>query len=687
MTIAQRAVVTVVVALSLNGGAAAQSLFELTFCHGLRFGQATVLLDANGDSLLDFITANKSRIGIVLNTGSGTFLDLDTLAADNANGFGSYDLNGDGMLDFSIAQDTGVILDNWINLGNTAFATINSGNESIGSTRNVVYADLDNDGFVDSYHSASAFSMNREANQLHQGLPNGLFGPDIMEQVMPGFFYDSLIHPTLGPQYWSSLQSKGAVVRDLDGDGFGDIINAVYCDLGFQPDSFTVQWVNQQKRGLFILRNTSTPGTIGLTDVSLAALGPDANGAGDTVWNAYAPVPLDYDRDGDYDLIVGATTRRQEDTDLVRLYENVSTPGQILFVERTVRAGLQGLNDLPVSQKRKLNFAAGAALDYDNDGFLDVAFVNRVDAADALEPYVHLFRNNGDGTLTQVPYAQHNLGLIAGGRDINGADLDNDGRQDILLSDGSVGGYEGTDSTLVYMNRFAGANRWVQIDRRTTDGGSWAFDYTVEVFRHRTDERLGMDDIRTDFCYRSKRSPVLHFGLGAADRVDVMITKGAALSSYTGLPANQMHRLDLPPVPYGTGWNLVSVPTSEPGTTPDIVFPERVGDLYRYRGGYEAADTLEPGEGYWVKLPAAVHRGFWGLSVNTDTTTLVDGWNLVGGIARPVPTDSVGQNPPGALASPFFNFEPAHGYEPADTLFPGSGYWVKSNGTSQIVLK
>jgi hypothetical protein len=667
-------------------GGNAQPLFELTFHHGLRYGQATVVLDVNGDSLPDFITANKGTIGLLLNTGNGTFQDLDTLDADNANGFGSYDLNADGRLDFSIAQDTGEVLDNWINLGNTTFATVNSGNESIGSTRNVVYADLDNDGYVDSYHSASAFSMNREANQLHKGLQGGLFGPDIMEQVLPGFFYDSLVHPTLGPQYWSSLQSKGAVVRDLDGDGFGDIINAVYCDLGFQPDSFTQNWVNQQRRGLFILRNTSAPGSIGFTDVTLAALGPDAFGAGDTVWNPYAPLPLDYDRDGDYDLIVGATTRRQEDTDLIRVYENLSTPGQILFAERTTEAGLQGLNNLPVSQKRKLNFAAGVTVDYDNDGFPDIAFVNRVDAVTALEPYVHLFRNNGDATFTQVPYAQHNLGLIAGGRDINAADLDNDGRQDILLSDGSVGGYEGTDSTLVYMNRTAGANRWIQFDRRTGPGGTWAFDQTAEVVLHGTEQRLGMDDIRTDFCYRSKRYPVLHFGVGTADRVDVRFTSGATRASYTGLPADRVHRLELPPVPYGGGWNLVSVPTREPGTTAGMVFPDREGSLYRYADGYEEADTLRPGEGYWVKLPAAVNRGFWGPHGEADTVALADGWNLVGCTASPVPAAGVTQIPPGALATPFYHFDAGSGYQPADTLYPGRGYWIKSTGSSLIVL-
>lgn len=319
-------------------------LFKLTYAHDYALGQATALLDINGDSLLDFVTANKGRIHVVENLGAGQFGHQATYTVDNANGFGAYDLNADGRLDFSIAQEQDQVNDNWLNLGNGAFNPVNSGNESVGSTRDVVYADFDNDGHVDSYHSASAFGNNRQGNQLHAGLGNGLFGPDIIETVLdppvPGFWYDSLTHPVLGPQYWSAKQSKGAIVRDFDGDGRADIVNAVYCDLGFQPDTFTQQWVNQQQRGLFLLKNKSEPGQVRFEDVSTAALGPDAHGNTAADWNAYAPVPLDYDRDGDYDLVVGATTRGQENTDLIRLYENISTPGNIAFVEKTAEAGL-----------------------------------------------------------------------------------------------------------------------------------------------------------------------------------------------------------------------------------------------------------------------------------------------------------------------------------------------------------
>lgn len=524
-------------------------LFKLTYAHDYGLGQATTLLDINGDTLLDFVTANKGRIHVVENLGAGQFEHQATYTVDNANGFGAYDLNGDGRLDFSIAQEQGQLNDNWLNLGNGLFDPVDSGNESVGSTRDVVYADFDNDGHVDSYHSASAFGNNRQGNQLHAGLAGGLFGPDLIETVLdppvPGFWYDSLTHPVLGPQYWSAIQSKGVVVRDFDGDGRADIVNAVYCDLGFQPDMFTQQWVNQQQRGLFLLKNNSEPGQIRFEDVSLAALGPDAHGNTTADWNAYAPVPLDYDRDGDYDLIVGATMRQQENTDLIRLYENISSPGNIAFVEKTSEAGLQYVNNLPVGTKQQLNLAAGIPIDADNDGWTDFAFVNRKDGVSTFMPNVILFRNNGDNTFSLVPYGTHGLGGQAGGRDINLGDLDRDGRMDILLSDGTVGGYEGTDSTLVYLNRVQNNFHWIQLDIKTSPGETWAFDRTVKVFRAGTNELLGMDDIRTELCYRSKRFPVLQFGLGTATAVDVEIIGPDTTYLAAGLEADQVHFLTL----------------------------------------------------------------------------------------------------------------------------------------------
>ena len=54
-----------------------------------------------------------------------------------------------------------------------------------------------------------------------------------------------------------------------------------------------------------------------------------------------------------------------------------------------------------------------------------------------------------------------------------------------------------------------------------------------------------MDDVRTDVSYRSKRYPILHFGLGNTDSVDVVISKGNSVYLVNGLPVNQLHQIYL----------------------------------------------------------------------------------------------------------------------------------------------
>ena len=526
-----------------------QTIFELEYSHYGRMGQATVLFDMNSDSLLDFATANKGSLFVVQNLGGGSFSNHSGYAVDVVNGFGSHDFDLDGNLDISLAQRPGSVLDSWLNSGGASFTPSDLGNESVGATRNVVYSDFDGDGYIDSYHSASAFGFLRDGNQLHPGDGVASFSDDIVETILDppiaDFWYDSVDHPTLGMQYWSAIQSKGSIVRDLDGDGRGEIINAVYCDLGFQPDSFTTDWVNQQRRGIFILQNNSTPGTFSFEDVSHDALGADAYGSDSTFWNPYGCVALDYDHDGDYDLMVGANTRQQEDTDLIRFYENQSTPGNIYFIEKTTEVGLQYINDLSVGTKRQLNLAAGAPIDYNNDTWVDVIFVNRKDGVSTFAPYALVFINNGDNTFSLIDFEDHGLGGISGGRDINSADLDGDGKIDVIISDGTVGGYEGTDSTLVYLNDNPDSNNWIQLDIKTSETESWAFEYTVKVYECGSSELIGMEDIRTDFCYRSKRYPILHFGLGDNDSVDLEILGSDTIYNLNGLPANEVHRIYL----------------------------------------------------------------------------------------------------------------------------------------------
>lgn len=537
----------------------ARSVFQLAYIHDGSLAQASALLDVFDNGHPDILIACKRQVHVVRNHGDGTFAHAETYFVDNANGWGAHDFNADGRLDAFVAQPQRQQDDSWINNGDGTFTRRDLGNETVGNTRNVLFADFDGDGYIDSYHSVSAFGTNHSGCELHAGKAGGNFGPDIIREVLdpdvPDFWYATATHPDRGQEEWANKMFKGAVVRDFDGDGKPDIVTAAYADLGYQEGDrggIGQRWVEQQDRGLFMLHNCSAPGRIRFTEVARKALGKWAYGNTRKDWNCYAVVPLDFDRDGDPDLFVGAVTRRAgrgrfEDTRSVALLENVSRPGEIRFVDRTRESGLARYNEMLPAQRWQISFAAGAALDYDNDGWVDLCLVNRRDMDKTRWPHPHLFRNTGHGTLVEVPPAEHGIGGGAGGRDLNVGDLDGDGRVDVIIHDGTVGGYDGADNTRIYMNRVANENRWIRLNVVRGPKGTPATNARVRVYQAGTQTILGSDEVRTDFCYRSKRSPILHFGLGKVDRVDVRITllSGEPMT-FAGLAANQLHTISVP---------------------------------------------------------------------------------------------------------------------------------------------
>ncbi len=525
------------------------TLFELVYTHDQSLGQATALLDMFGDGRLDLAIASKRKIHFVRNRGGSKYEHSATKSVDNANGWGLHDFNRDGKMDLFIAQQHKSVKDCWFNRGNGTFDPKDLGNETKGNTRNVLFADFDGDGHTDSYHSVSAFGANHNGCELHPGKPDGTFGPDIIEEVLdprvPGFWYAEANHPTRGKEKWADKMFKGAVVRDFDGDGKPDIITGAYSDRGFQEDDYAFNWVNKQDRGLFILHNKSEPGKIRFAEVAKTAIGRNAYGNTDRDWNVYSVIPIDYDRDGDFDLFAGAVVRgagrgKKEDTVAVRFFENVSKPGEIKFLNKTKEAGFAFINKPEPAKRAERSLASGQAIDFDNDGFPDLVLVNRRDMDKTSYPYVHLFRNLGNGAFEEVSHEKHGLGSGSGGRDLCCGDLNGDGLIDVVVNDGTVGGYDGLDNSRIYENRTKNENHWIKVSIIANDKDSPAIGAKVWVYKAGTDELLGFDEVRTDFCYRSKRSPILHFGLGGAEKVDVRFRmRDASSKKFTGLAADK----------------------------------------------------------------------------------------------------------------------------------------------------
>jgi hypothetical protein len=132
------------------------------------------------------------------------------------------------------------------------------------------------------------------------------------------------------------------------------------------------------------------------------------------------------------------------------------------------------------------------------------------------------------------------------------------------------------------------------------------------------------------------------------------------------------------------GWNLLSVPVERTDLRKIVVFPFAYSSAFAYQGGYSIRDTLEYGQGYWLKYNTSIPIEIGGTEKYSDSIQVVAGWNLIGSISSPVAVANIIQDPPGVAASGYWGYN--NGYYPADTLKPMFAYWLKANSAGKLFL-
>jgi hypothetical protein len=139
---------------------------------------------------------------------------------------------------------------------------------------------------------------------------------------------------------------------------------------------------------------------------------------------------------------------------------------------------------------------------------------------------------------------------------------------------------------------------------------------------------------------------------------------------------------------------MVSVPgINTDGMTPTDWWINHVGNVYKFSGGYVSIGTTVPGEGYWMKNNGAQTYNTgdeWpagGIQiVSHDPIPGTLGWNMIGPYEQQIISDAahVTSNPGGNVVFPIYKY--SGGYQPAATLDPGYGYWVKLSAAAQIIF-
>ncbi len=195
---------------------------------------------------------------------------------------------------------------------------------------------------------------------------------------------------------------------------------------------FTVTAVDSDaNESAFSNEVSATPSTF----VEVLGTGFENASDGNFVWG-------DYDNDGDYDVFISGQDASNADPPyaggFAKLYRH-ETNGSFTLID----AGFQ----------QQIWRTAAAWGDYNNDGFLDLVYTGSSGNGTRT---IKLYKNNGDGTFTDVPNTMQGifLGALAWG------DYDNDGDQDLFVM-GSTDGLS-TYLSIVYQNE--GNGNFIPVD-------------------------------------------------------------------------------------------------------------------------------------------------------------------------------------------------------------------------------
>ena len=380
-----------------------------------------VMDDFDNDGLLDIVASSMDvceALHFYHNNGDGTFTDRTAQAGltDQLGGLNlvQVDYNNDGCMDLLVLRGgwefpmRKSLLRNNCN-GTFTDVTDQSGlGATVTETNSAVWADIDNDGFLDLF-----IANEKSPSQLFRNRGDGTF-----EDISHLAGIDNTAY------------SKGVTAADYDNDGYVD---------------FYVSNLD----GPNYLYHNNHDGTF--TDIAKQA-GVQAPGTGFATWF------FDYDNDGWPDLFVtsypvaapGEVFRSYMHlpihVDTLKLYRNRHNG---TFEDVTTQVGLDRVF-MPMGS----NFG-----DVDNDGFLDIYLGVGQPSFGSIQPHV-LLRNDGAKKFVDIT-ASSGTGDVHKGHGIGFADLFHTGHEDIVANFG--GALASDKHTLRLFENPGNDNDWINV--------------------------------------------------------------------------------------------------------------------------------------------------------------------------------------------------------------------------------
>jgi len=459
------------------------------------------IFNMNNDSLPDlYMTGGVQPDRIYLNNGAGfdrlvSYLEPEDFDyyQHNSTGIAAGDLNNDGYEDLLICGMDGYQNLLLMNLGNNKFDVIPSEDSGISSSKwatGASFGDLNEDGlldiFIHNYVDSNISYVNPIDSTIffgHIGYTNDLY----INQADMVFEESSAAYGLL--REGNSLASTFTNF-DLDDDTDLYVIN----DFGQYTEP------NELYENAYPLPFLDDIGRVSNADIGLFGMGIAIG---------------DYDGDLDLDYYITNIGRNV-------LLQN---QGDKTFLDVTNEAGVQ---DSSISDGMAVGWGTGF-MDYDNDGDLDLYIANGYirSVREIYNPFENdnaLYRNNGDGTFTDVRNAM-NFNDPSAFRGAAYGDLNMDGMLDIVAIPTNkpfspvIPGLR--EEAAIFYNITENENNWLQVD--LVGDSSNASAYGALVYLYEKAGRIQLRESDGGSSHGSSNTSIMHFGLGRGGEADSMV--------------------------------------------------------------------------------------------------------------------------------------------------------------------